>query len=158
MQVFDTSAIIHAWDNYPPKQFEGLWNWLKQEVLCGRLCLSTEAHQEVRAKLPECGDWLDDCSVKLIAPSTQILGIAYSIKDALGVQGDRYGAGVGEVDIIIIATAIDSGAELVTNEAKQKTLPQKKLSYKIPAVCSMLRSPVPHMDFLSYIKRSKVKF
>jgi hypothetical protein len=32
MRVFDASSMIYAWDNYPERQFPGLWDWMAKQV------------------------------------------------------------------------------------------------------------------------------
>jgi len=32
MQTFDASSMIYAWDNYPPGQFPGLWEWMGKQI------------------------------------------------------------------------------------------------------------------------------
>lgn len=81
-----------------------------------------------------------------------------SIHDLMGIVGDAYHAkGVGENDILIIATARAHRAELVSNEGRQSLdiLPAKR---KIPAVCAMPEVAVPCINFMEFIKRSDVVF
>jgi hypothetical protein len=77
------------------------------------------------------------------------------IKDLLGIVDDNYHAkGVGENDILIIATARAHGAELVSDEERQPNLPRIPAKRKIPLVCSMNEVGVACISFIEYIKRS----
>jgi hypothetical protein len=76
----------------------------------------------------------------------------------LEIDGDRYGGGVGENDLIIIASADCNGLILVSNEKVQVTLPKLMSNYKIPAVCSLKKPPVACVDFLEFMKRSNAIF
>jgi hypothetical protein len=77
----------------------------------------------------------------------------------LGIIDDKYHPkGVGENDILIIATARAHGADLVTDEERQSMLPKELSKYKIPAVCAIARVSVPCFGFIEYIKRSKAVF
>ena len=77
----------------------------------------------------------------------------------LGISASRYHPkGVGENDIIIIATAKDCHCELITNENVQNNLPIELTKYKIPAVCNLTDVAVKHLDFVSYLKQSKQVF
>ncbi len=158
MLVLDASSVIHAWDNYPPEQFPGLWNWFGSQIALKAVCIPFAAYKEVRDKNPECADWLDRNEVDVVTPSNAIVHIAGSIKASLGIRNDQYGTGVGESDIFIIATAKALSYELVSNESKQNTLPADMRKYKIPAVCALLKPQVGHLDFLGLIKRSKATF
>jgi hypothetical protein len=80
------------------------------------------------------------------------------IKNLLGIVGDKYGGGVGENDLFIIATAWTHRAEVVTDEKWQPALPAKLENYKIPAVCDMQEVTVPWINFINYIKRSEAVF
>ena len=91
--------------------------------------------------------------------SNAILVDAMRIKGLLGVVGDNYHAkGVGENDILIIATARAHGVELVSDEEKQPTRPQVISKSKIPAVCDMAGVAVTCINFIEYIKRSEAVF
>ena len=157
MQAFDASSMIHAWDNYPIGQFPPLWAWMAQRVQGGLIQLSDVALEEVGHKVPECVAWLKDNQVQVIPVSEAILQEALRIKGLLGIEEDRYGSGVDENDLIIIASAKLRDIELVTNEAVQN-LPAQKRKYKIPAVCDMATVKVPHIDFLGYLKRTEEVF
>jgi predicted nucleic acid-binding protein len=158
MQVFDASSMIYAWDNYPVHQFPGLWEWMASQIEAKYLTMSSVAFDEVVNKTPECGEWLRDYAVEQFEISNIILQDALRIKDLLGIFGDKYHAkGVGENDLLIIATARANGAELVSNESKQK-LPDIPAKRKIPSVCAMNEVRVPCLDFIEYIKRSGVIF
>ena len=105
-----------------------------------------------------CCQWLRDVDVQTHDIDNAILQESLRIKNLLGVEGDRYGAGVGENDILIIATASLRGKELVTDEAWQPNLPLDRLKYKIPAVCSLPAIRVSWINFLDFIKRSEAVF
>ena len=158
MQVFDASSMIHAWDNYPIEQFPGLWFWMADRVARGLIQMSEVAVEEVGHKVPECVAWLKDAGLHKISVTEAILQEARRIKDLLEIEEERYGSGVDENDLIIIATAKLRGIELVTNEAVQAVLPTQKRKYKIPAVCNMETVKTPSLDFLQYLKRSEAVF
>ena len=153
--MFDASSILHGWDNYPPEQFPALWAWLGNTVEQGEYSISPIAFAEVSAKAPECGDWLNIHSIQKIRPDENTLQMALSIKAALGIVEDQYhGNGVGENDILIVATASCIGAGLVSDEAIQTSLPVSKSKYKIPAVCDLDSVRVECTNFVSLIKDS----
>ncbi|MBT0962412.1 DUF4411 family protein [Denitromonas iodatirespirans] len=158
MQVFDASSMIHAWDNYPIAQFPALWNWMADRVAQGVIQMSEVAVEEVGHKVPECVNWLKEAGLQKLPVTEAILLEAMRIKDLLEIEEDRYGSGVDENDLIIIATAKIHDVELVTNEAVQAVLAAHKRKYKIPAVCKMDTVKVPSLDYLLYLKRSEAVF
>lgn len=158
MQVFDASSIIYAWDNYPVQQFPGLWNWINERINDSAIMMPSIALGEVHDNSPDCWQWLRDADLQTHEISNAILQESLRIKGLIGIEGDRYGAGVGENDILIIATALVLGKELVTDEEWQPILPLNRHKYKIPAVCSLPDVHVPWIDFLEYIKRSEAVF
>ena len=158
MQVFDASSMIYAWDNYPIRQFPGLWEWMATQAEGRLLVMPTVAFEEVAHKTSDCGEWLKNNDLELIEISNVVMQDALRIKLLLSIAGDKYGAGVGENDLFIIATARAEGAELVSDESKQNNLPKKLSNYKIPAVCDMTEVSVSCINFIEYIKRSDVVF
>ncbi len=83
---------------------------------------------------------------------------ALRIKSLLAIEGDRYGTGVGENDLFIISTARALGAELLTDEARQPSLPNNRRGYKIPAVCDPPDVQTRCLSFVEYFKRSQAVF
>jgi hypothetical protein len=158
MQVFDASSIIYAWDTYPVRQIPGLWDWMSVQIADGKLVMPSVAFEEVNNKAPECGAWLKDNNLPILEIDNAILHGAIHIKNLLGIVGDKYGAGVGENDLLIISAAKSHQAELVTDESWQPALPKNLLNCKIPAVCSMNGVAVPWINYLNYIKRSNAVF
>ncbi|QBM29764.1 DUF4411 family protein [Hydrogenophaga pseudoflava] len=159
MRVLDASAIIYAWDNYPPAQFPGLWSWLANELKTLELAIPVVALEEVGHKLPECAQWLKNTEVLRLPISEAALMAAMAIKDAIGVVNDQYHPkGVDENDLFIIAVAKVHGAELITNEARQFGAQIDTRKYKIPAVCDMAAVGVTTMNFLEYIQKSQRVF
>lgn len=159
MQVFDASSMIYAWDNYPMRQFPGLWEWMAAQVEEKQLVIPTVAFEEVEHKAPDCGEWLKDNNLEQLPISNAILQDAKRIKGLLGIVGDNYHPnGVGENDILIIATARAHGTELVSDERKQTALPLALSRFKIPAVCDMAEVAVTCINFIEYIKRSEAVF
>jgi predicted nucleic acid-binding protein len=156
--AFDASSMIYAWDNYPARQFPGLWEWLAIQIKDKELVMASVAFEEVENKIPDCGNWLKDNELEQLQISNAILQDAMRIKGLLGIVDDNYRRGVGENDLLIIATARAFGAELVTEEARQLSLPQELANCKIPAVCNMRGVDVSNMNFIEYIKRSDEVF
>ena len=158
MQIFDSSSIIYAWDNYPPKQFPPMWHWIGTLVQTQQLTLSQVAHKEVKDKYSDITDWLAKHEVEILDVTEKIFQEALIIKKLLGIQEDRYGGGVGENDILIIATAKAAQVELVADEAIQHKLPQNMKNYKIPAVCSLSQINVQCLSFLDVLRNSDEVF
>jgi len=155
MYSFDASSMIHAWDNYPIKNtlFDSLWGWVAEQVECENFSMSKIALDEVTQKTPECGKWLKDNNMKKHEITPDILVHAKSMKDLLEIEEDAYGSGVGENDLLIIATTKELGLTLVSEESIQEILPQKKSKYKIPAVCALPEVHVPCINFTDLIKK-----
>lgn len=158
MQVFDASSMLYAWDNYPIEQFPSLWAWMADRVMRAEIRMPEVAMDEVGHKSPECVTWLKKAGLQKLPVTDSIMQEAFRIKGLLGIQGDKYGAGVDENDLLIIATAKLHGCELVTDEAFQSSPHKLKPNWKIPAVCNMQSVEAPWSDFLDYLKRSKVIF
>ncbi len=154
MPVFDASSMIYAWDNYPLRQFPGLWEWLALQAKEKKLAMPKVAFDEIAHKAPECAAWLKDEDIELFEVNNAILHEAMRIKGLVGIVDDNYHPkGVGENDLFIIATAKAHGAELISDE-RQTTLPKEPTKKKIPTVCSMKEVKVPCFSFLEFIKRS----
>ncbi|MFZ2541638.1 MAG: DUF4411 family protein [Gallionella sp.] len=159
MRVFDASSMIYAWDNYPIGQFPPLWEWMASQIEAKELVMSSVAFDEVNHKTPDCGEWLKENNLEQLAISNAILQEAKRIKGLLGIVDDNYHAkGVGENDILIIATARLHGVELVSDEERQTNQPQVSAKRKIPAVCSMHTVSVSCINFIEYIKASGAVF
>jgi len=159
MRVFDASSMICAWDNYPIGQFPGLWEWMASQIEAKELVMPSVAFEEVQNKTPDCGEWLKDSGLEQLTVTNAILQDAKRIKGLLGIVDDNYHAkGVGENDILIIATARQHGAELVSDEERQTNLPKVSSKRKIPAVCVMKPVSVSCINFIEYIKDSGAVF
>ena len=159
MHMFDASSTIYGWDNYPLAQFPGLWDWLGSQIGAGLVTLSETANKEVCSKLENCGQWLKDQGLAVVVNTPATLLEASQIKTLLNIVGDDYRSdGVGENDLLIIASAKTGGATLVSDEKKQLMLPDNRRRYKIPAVCAYLNPPVRCESFLEYIKSSGQSF
>ncbi len=159
MQVFDASSMIYAWDNYPIDQFPGLWEWMANQIERKQLVMPSVAFEEVESKTPDCGEWLNDNNLEQLSINNTILQDAKRIKGLLGIVGDKYHPkGVGENDILIIATARVYRGDLVSDEEKQPTQPQASSRRKIPAVCGMATVSVSCVNFIEYIKNSRAVF
>jgi len=135
-----------------------LWAWLAQRVRIGELVIPGVALEEVNHKSPECAAWLKAHQVRVLPMTQAILMDALRIKQLLGIEDELYGSGVGETDLFIIATARAHGAELLTDEGRQPSLPKSRRGYKIPAVCALPEARAACLSFVEYFKRSQVVF
>ena len=161
MRAFDASSIIHGWDHYPIAQFPPLWRWLGEQVASGNPCICEVALGEVKKRSPDCHAWLMQNNVSSVAMTNAALQKAVEIEARLNILDQRYNkAGVGENDILIIASAYDAGHELISNEARQEDWRkiQNLAKYKIPTVCGLDEIAVPCMNFLQWIKSSNAVF
>ena len=112
------------------------------------------ALEEVEHVAPDCAAWLANAGINVLPVVNQIAVDANTFKGLPGIVGDRYGAGVDENDLLIIATARLHGYELVTNESEQPLRPLNMAKYKIPAVCTMPAVGVVYCPFLTFMKRA----
>jgi predicted nucleic acid-binding protein len=150
--------MIYAWDNYPVRQFPGLWRWIAVQVTEKQMVMPVVAFEEVFHKTKECGAWLKDNNLQKLEIGNAIIHDAMRIKGLIGVINDNFRGGVGENDLLIIATARIHHAELVSDEARQLKLPELRAKYKIPAVCAMAEVDISCINFIEYIKRSNEVF
>jgi predicted nucleic acid-binding protein len=151
--------MIHAWDNYPERQFPPLWNWIAREIGARRIAMPRVACDEVAGKTPECADWLRAKDIVEHEVTNAITQQAMGIKGLLGIVGDNYHPkGVGENDIIIISTALVHGVELVSEEQRQPNPPQLAVKRKIHLVCAMPEVAVRCWNFIEYIRGTNEVF
>ena len=159
MHVFDASSMVHAWDNYPIKQFPVLWEWLGEQIEAEKLTMPEVAFDEVKHKIPECGEWLKFAKLKQLAVTAETSNMSMRIKSLIGIINDQYHPkGVDENDIVIIATAKVHGGILVSDEGRQVRLPDELTKVKIPAVCNMREVNVQHINFIEYLRVSEHVF
>jgi len=155
LQTFDASSLIYAWDNYPPEQFPPLWRWMEKRIAAEEFTVPVVAFEEVKSKSPECGGWLRDAKITRLPMTAEVLDEALRIKRLLGIVNDAYNQkGVGENDLLIIATASFKSIDLVSNEARQIRLPDTPAKRKIPAVCAMSEVGIRCINFIDLIKSS----
>lgn len=154
MRAIDASSIVHAWENYPIGQFPTVWTWLDSEIKAMRLHIPFVAFEEVKNVEPNCAQWLTQANVNVLPIGNAVTVEANRLKGLLGIVGDRYGGGVGENDLLIIASARTNRFELISNEASQPSLPANLANYKIPAVCNLNQVNVTCYPYLSYMMRS----
>lgn len=157
MQVFDTSSIVYAWDNYPIDQFPALWVWLAVQITIGQIAFSEVALEELSTVSPDCDNWVTGMGPQSLPVTDAVVQLAILIKDTLQI-GEKWGGGVGENDLLIIATASIKNVPVVSNENMQPQLPKLLANYKMPAVCALAGVKVPCCDFLAYIKASGAVF
>ncbi len=151
MQVFDTSSIVYAWDNYPIAQFPSLWDWLEIQINTEQIAFSEVALEELETVSPDCSEWLNAVGALSLPVTDAVAQLALQIKGALQI-GARWGGGVGENDVLIIATACVANLSLISNESVQLPLPKNLANYKMPAVCALAGVKVPCSDFLAFLK------
>ena len=153
--VLDASSAIHAWDTYPNENFPLFWDWFAEIIHKGEIVLPQDARDEINRILSPCGKWLAERNLEVIRLSDAIVHEAMRIKGILCISNDGYHPkGVDENDIDIIATAKILGCTLVSNEAKQPSLPDRMPKYKIPSVCALPEVNVQCINLINLISRS----
>jgi len=159
MLEFDASSIIYAWDNYPIKQFPGLWEWIGREIQIEEFAITDIALSEIGDNSPECQEWLKLVGIMRLPITQPILDQALEIKTLLQIEEDQYHSkGVGENDILIISCAKINRATLVSDEERQNNLPDILSKMKIPAVCKLKEVDVECIDFVTLMKKSEEVF
>lgn len=159
MRVFDASSALYAWDNYPIENLPTIWSWIESEISSSRIVVPRVALDEIGHISPECRQWLHDIDgFDPVEVDNAIASHALLINSELGVQNDQYGTGVDANDVIIIATAMARGYELVSNEARQPSLPSNLKKYRIPAVCNLSSIGVSCINFTDLIRSSNRVF
>ena len=158
MRAFDTSSIVHAWDNYPIEKFPRLWAWIAEQLAVGEIVFPSVVVDELRFVSPDCLAWLAAIGFQQLPMTDAILLLALGIKEHLGIENPRGTGGVGENDIFIVCAAAIQGCGLVSNEAVQAVPPVNRQKYKMPAVCALPVLNVNCVSFLQYLNSSRGQF
>jgi hypothetical protein len=158
MRAFDTSSIVHAWDNYPIDKFPRLWGWFAQQFASGDIVFPSVVIEELRTVSPDCVQWMQSVGFQQLPMTDAILVHALQVKQYLGIDNPRGTGGVGEVDILIVCAACAHGCGLVSNEAVQAILPVNRQKYKMPAVCALPFVNVNCMSFIQFLNASQGQF
>lgn len=152
MHHLDASSVLYAWENYPINLFPKLWNKLEEMIRSNYLSISKVALNEIENHSKDCNRWLRNQSIATIRVDSTIIQRTLQYRSLLGIT-NKFGKGVGENDLIIIATASVGNAILISDEHKQPNKPKVLANYKIPAVCRMNSVNVECINFLDYINR-----
>lgn len=153
MRVFDASSIVWAWDQYPESLFPPLWKLMEIEIHAGEIVIPEVAMREIGHVSPDCHAWLTTAGLTPAPITNEALSAARQIKAQLGIVDDNYHSnGVDENDILVIAVARTFAAELVSEEAVQRSLPVNKARYRIPAACGLPSARVKCIRFVDYLK------
>lgn len=158
MRAFDTSSIVHAWDNYPIQKFPRLWAWLAQQLVASEIVFPSVVIEEVRFVSPDCLQWMNEVGFQQLPMTDATLMRALETREYLGINDPRGTGGVGENDIFIVCAASLNGCGLVSNEAVQAIPPVNRQKYKMPAVCSLPALRVDCINFLQYLNSSQGEF
>lgn len=147
-------------DNYPIERFPGVWRYVHEIIQSGDLTICDVAYDEVADRSPECHNWLRTEDIERFEVDQATIHVSLDLKSKLGIVDDNYHPkGVGENDLLIIASAKVNQRRLVTNEARQDTnLPSNPARYKIPAVCGLAGIDVPTLNFLDLLQESDQPF
>ena len=109
----------------------------------------------MRRRSPDCYTRLRAANITCFPITDETVKKAAQVKALLGIAGEKYNpAGVGENDLLIVASACVNRQRLVSNENRQWDLPLNKAKYKIPLVCSLPQVGVTCIDFLALIQNS----
>ena len=159
MPTFDASSLILSWHEYSKDLFPPLWDWLGKGFGDGSLAVSQVAFDEVKQKSEACTDFLRDCGLQPRPVTAEIVTEALRLKGLLGILNEEYSPrGVGENDLLIIATANVEGAVLVSEEGRQQNLPNVMKNCKIPAVCGLAEVQVRCVRFIELLRESGQTF
>lgn len=127
---------------------------MKTELRNGKLIISRVAYDESLLKLPK---EFKPCLKEFRPPTEEdckLIAETKNIKNKLVTEdGNLNSHGVCENDLFIIAHAKLNKATLVTEEARQISLPNNKRRYKIPAVCKEIAG-ISCVNFTEYIRSS----
>lgn len=157
-KVFDASAIIRAWEYYPKPQFPGFWRWVASEFNARRWMMARANLDEVSHKVPELHRWLVSSGLRTINVTNEIVARVIQIKELLEIVDDRYGAGVDEPDLILIATCACLGHVCVSCEEEQLGSTKTLRNAKIPRVCRQQSVNVPHVDLRNCVYEAGIVF
>ena len=159
MRVFDASSAVYAWDNYPIDQFPSVWDWMEEQVHAREITVAKVAFDEIGNMAPDCSNWLSAAGILVLPAGNDILQESLTIKAVLGIQNNAFNPkGVDENDIISIATAKVKVVDLVSEEARQASLPNILAKYKIPAVCDLPSVQVHCINYIYFIRQSNEVF